>query len=247
MRAIPGRAHLEANLEDVRRRMTQSAERASRDPREIKLVAVTKGRSADVVRAAYDAGLKLFGENRVLEGQDKIHELSDLEAVTWHMIGHIQSRKARDVVGAFQLIHSVDRPRIAKKLDECAGEAGVRQAVLIECNVSGEESKGGWEMASEIEWESKLPEFKSVATLPNLEVRGLMTMAPWTRDELLLGEVFGRLRRLSLFLKDRLPGSHWAELSMGMTDDFEVAIEHGATMVRLGRALFGEMDDPSQD
>jgi hypothetical protein len=236
------RADLEANLKDVRRRMALAAARVGRDSSEIKLVAVTKGRSAADIRAVYEMGLNVFGENRVQEGRDKIDELSDLAGVTWHMIGHMQSRKAKDVVGAFQLIHSVDRLRIAKKLDGYARQDGLRQAVLIECNVSGESSKGGWPMDSESEWESRLPEFESLVAMPNLKVRGLMTMAPWTEDRALLETVFGRLRKLSHYLAERLPGQHWAELSMGMTDDFEVAIEQGATMIRLGRAIFGQTD-----
>ncbi len=226
--------------------MAQAALRAGRDPREIQLVAVTKGRSADEVRTAHALGLTLFGENRVQEGLAKIGLLSDLEGATWHMIGHIQSRKAADVVGAFRLVHSVDRPKIAGKLDSFAGEAGVRQAVLVECNVSGEDSKGGWRMQHEAEWEVRLPEFERLTSLPNFEIRGLMTMAPWTDDRSVPATIFGRLRKLSRFLADRLPGSHWTELSMGMTDDFEVAIEQGATIVRLGRAIFGETAAGSQ-
>jgi pyridoxal phosphate enzyme (YggS family) len=240
------RSDLETNLEDVRKRMASAAARVGRDPDDVKLVAVTKGRSVDEVRAAYEKGLNVFGENRVQEGRAKIDELSDLPGVTWHMIGHIQSRKARDVVGAFQLVHSVDRLRIARKLDGDAGKNGLRQPVLIECNVSGESSKGGWPMDSESQWESRLPEFESLIALPNLEVRGLMTMAPWTKDRAVLEGVFGRLRRLSQFLADRLPSQPWSELSMGMTDDFEIAIEQGATMIRLGRAIFGDRESVSQ-
>lgn len=229
---------IEANLRDVRRRMRQAAERSGRDPSQIQLVAVTKGRSANEVRAASAAGLSVFGENRVDEGRMKIDELSALVGVTWHMIGHIQSRKARDVVGAFSLIHSVDRLKIAERLDAFAGQAGIRQAVLAECNVSGEASKGGWPMHLEDEWEGRLPEFEKLGRLENLDVQGLMTMAPWTADRSVLSDVFGRLRRLSRFLADHLPGNRWDELSMGMSDDFEIAIEQGATMIRLGRAIF---------
>lgn len=240
------RSDLETNLGEVRRRIAAAAARVGRDSSDVKLVAVTKGRSADDIRAAYGMGLTVFGENRVQEARDKIDELSDLVDVTWHMIGHIQSRKVKDAVGGFRLIHSVDRLRIAKKLDGRARQAGLRQAVLIECNVSGESSKGGWPMESESEWESSLPEFESLVAMPNLEVRGLMTMAPWTKDRALLQTVFGRLRMLSQYLAEKIPGQHWAELSMGMTDDFEVAIEQGATMIRLGRAIFGRRDSLPQ-
>jgi pyridoxal phosphate enzyme (YggS family) len=238
---------LERNLEIVRRRIVQAAERVGRDPETIELVAVTKGRPCEAVRAAYGLGLRAFGENRVEEGRDKIDSLCDLADVKWHMIGHIQSRKAKDAIGPFALIHSVDRVRIARKLDGVAGDIGVRQAVLVECNVSGEEAKGGWRMEREDEWVSRLAEFRSLAELPNLEVRGLMTMAPWTEDRAVLKAAFERLRRLAELLRDRIPGTQWNELSMGMTDDFEVAIEQGATMIRLGRALFGEVDPNPQN
>lgn len=233
---------IEENLSDVRHRMSLAAERAGRDPSEVKLVAVTKGRSPVEVRAAHELGLHAFGENRVQEALSKMGDLADLKSVDWHMIGHIQSRKARDVAGVFSLVHSVDRFRIATKLDACAGEKATRQTVLIECNVSGEASKGGWPMERRETWEARLADFRKVAELPNLEVRGLMTMAPWTDDRAVLEQVFGRLRRLSRYLSERLPIAHWSELSMGMTDDFEVAIEQGATMIRVGRAIFGEME-----
>jgi uncharacterized pyridoxal phosphate-containing UPF0001 family protein len=201
-------ADLEANLASVRRRMREAAVRSGRDWQAVQLVAVTKGRTEDQVRRAYELGLRVFGENRVLEGRRKIDALSDLTDVEWHMIGHVQSRKARDVAGAYKLVHSVDRLRLAKRLDSFARESGVHQPM---------------------------------ARMPNLEIRGLMTMAPWSQNVDMLREVFGRLRTLRAFLVDQLPTVEWVELSMGMTDDFEVAIEQGATMIRVGRALFGEM------
>jgi pyridoxal phosphate enzyme (YggS family) len=234
-------ADLEANLASVRRRMREAAVRSGRDWQAVQLVAVTKGRTEDQVRRAYELGLRVFGENRVLEGRRKIDALSDLTDVEWHMIGHVQSRKARDVAGAYKLVHSVDRLRLAKRLDSFARESGVHQPILLECNVSGEEAKHGWRLEDETQWDRCLPDFEALARMPNLEIRGLMTMAPWSQNVDMLREVFGRLRTLRAFLVDQLPTVEWVELSMGMTDDFEVAIEQGATMIRVGRALFGEM------
>jgi pyridoxal phosphate enzyme (YggS family) len=155
------------------------------------------------------------------------------------MIGHVQSRKARDVPGAFVLVHSVDRWKIAQAFDRHAAAAGLRLPVLLECNVSGEATKEGWAFSDPGRWDEMLTSIEGVCALPRLEVLGLMTMAPWTDQPETVRPVFARLRELREFLAARLPGQ-WSELSMGMTDDFEVAIEEGATIVRIGRAIFGE-------
>ncbi|MGD2251852.1 MAG: YggS family pyridoxal phosphate-dependent enzyme [Anaerolineales bacterium] len=233
------RKRIEANLALVGARIAQAAARAGRDSDAVQLIVVSKGRSAKAIQAAYQAGVREIGENRVEEALPKQDQLANLEDLHWHMVGHIQSRKAKLVAPNFDWVHSVDRLKIARMLDHQAHELGRRLSVLIECNVSGEESKSGWAMHDKALWGQALPEFKELAKLANLEVCGLMTMAPWTADEQLLRSVFGRLRDLREYLRERLPGQ-WRELSMGMSDDFELAVEEGATMVRIGRAIFGE-------
>jgi len=232
-------ADLRANIESVRSRIEAAARRANRSPGSVRIVAVTKGHPPDLVRLACDAGLRDFGENRVDEARAKQALLGDLTEVRWHMIGHVQSRRAKDVIGPFALVHSVDRPKIAESLNRLAHENGLRLPVLLECNISGEASKDGWDVSLGVERADLLASLLAATRLPSLEVRGLMTMAPWTDDAELLRHVFGGLRRLRDELTAVGAGA-LPELSMGMTDDFEIAIEEGATMVRIGRALFGD-------
>lgn len=232
-------ATIRENVERVQDRIARAARRVGRDPAEVLLVAVTKGQPPEVIRLGYAAGLRDFGENRVEEAIPKIAALADLEGLRWHMVGHIQSRKARAVVGRFALVHSVDREKIARLLDRHASESGLRLAVLLECNVSGEATKEGWRLNDPGLWEAALETLGAIVALPCLRVQGLMTMAPWTTEVDQVRGTFRRLRELRDYLGARLPGE-WGMLSMGMTDDFEVAIEEGSTCVRIGRALFGE-------
>lgn len=229
------------NITRVRERMAAAALRAGRSDA-ILLVAVSKGQPIRSIRAAYAAGLRDFGENRVEEADAKIDELVDLADLRWHLIGHVQSRKAARASGKFELIHSVDRPKIARLLEARAAERGITQPVLLECNVSGEPSKAGWPMAREQDWGGQTSEIDQVIGYPHLMVKGLMTMAPLTDDKERVRSVFRRLRELRDYLSRRLEGD-WTELSMGMTDDFELAVEEGATIVRIGRAIFGERAD----
>lgn len=230
---------LQANLGSVRSRIEAAARRAGRSPDEICVIAVTKGHPPELVRLAYHAGLRDFGENRVEEARAKQAQLADLAEARWHMIGHVQSRKAREVVGPFVLVHSVDRPKIAMALDRLAHERGLRLPVLLECNISGEASKDGWDISARTDRAELLASLLAVTRLPSLDVRGLMTMAPWTADVQVLRNVFSGLARLREDVAAS-GGGALPELSMGMTDDFEIAIEEGATMVRIGRALFGD-------
>ncbi len=226
-------------LEKVRERMARAAERAGRSPDEVTLVAVTKTHPVSVIRQAYDLGVRHFGENRPEEALPKIEELASelardgLPAPHWHMIGHIQHRKVKLVVGHYDLIHSVDTVKLARRLDDRFAEAGIRQPVLLEVNVGGEESKFGFapeELPAAVE---------QILGLENLELQGLMTVAPIVDDPEKVRPVFRRLRELLDDLRRRFPEEPWQHLSMGMTDDFEVAIEEGATIVRIGRAIFG--------
>ncbi|MGD8850183.1 MAG: YggS family pyridoxal phosphate-dependent enzyme [Anaerolineales bacterium] len=229
---------IESNLQNVQRNIMEAAGRAGRDPSEIRLVAITKTHPSDVVRAAYELGLRDFGENRVMEGLEKIHQLKDLNGIRWHMVGHIQSRKASEVPGHFQMVHSVDRIKIAQYLNKHAASSGLKLAVLLECNVSGEESKYGWDLNDRDSWARAADEFRSLFEYEHLDFRGLMTMAPWVEDERIIRNTFTKLRNLRDYLQDTLNVS-WPELSMGMTDDYEIAIEEGATLLRIGRAIFG--------
>lgn len=231
-------AEIEPRLDELHARIHAAAVRCGRDPGSIRLVAVSKSHPPEVVRAAYQLGLRGFGENRVEEGLPKQKALQDLNEIEWHMVGHIQSRKAEAAVSGFQVVHSVDRTKIARRLDRFAGEQGVELQVLLECNVSGEASKYGWQLSSEAEWSGVVEQFSEIAALPNLQVLGLMTMAPMVPDPEQVRPVFRKLYSLRDFLR-RSVAERWSELSMGMTDDYEVAIEEGATMLRIGRAIFG--------
>jgi len=230
------------NIENVMNRIIKAADRSGRNPDEVRLVAVSKSQSLEKIRYAYSLGLRDFGENRVHEALPKQEQLQELSDIKWHMIGHIQSRKAIDVPDHFSLVHSVDRMKIARKLDQHAGEANQRLKVLLECNISGEHTKEGWNLENPSSWPLIIPIFREILTFQNLQVCGLMTMAPFEAEEVSLRKVFRNLRELKEYLSERLPGS-WEELSMGMSDDFEIAVEEGSTMVRIGRAIFGPREE----
>lgn len=205
---------------------------------EVRVVAVTKGHGPEAARAAARAGLTDLGESRVQEALGKLDTLADLEA-QWHLVGHLQSNKAKLLPGRFRWVHSVDSVKVAEAIDRACARAAVADertaqpiAVLVQVNVAGEEQKYGCRPAAA---EAVV---ERVRALPHLVLRGLMTMAPFTDDEAVQRRVFGALRRL----RDRLADSGWElpELSMGMSDDYPAAVAEGATMVRLGTVLFGE-------
>jgi pyridoxal phosphate enzyme (YggS family) len=235
------RKRIEDNLAAVSERIEQAAERAGRAVEQVRLVAVTKGYPSSYIRAAYALGHHRFGENRVEEAIAKLDELADLSDLEWHMVGQIQSRKARMVAPRFDMVHSVDRIKLARRLDHYAAEAGRVLPVLLECNVSGEQSKAGWMLPRREDWPVVLPEIQEILAMEYLDVRGLMTMAPFIADESVVRRTFRRLRELRDYLEERIAG-HWQELSMGMSSDFEIAIEEGATLVRVGQAIFGPRD-----
>lgn len=226
------------NFEQVFERIDRACSRSGRAPRSVKVVAVTKSFPIRAIHMALGHGVHRIGENRVYEAEAKQESLGQVDAISWHMVGHIQSRKSEDAARIFDVIHSVDRLKIARKLSDKAQELSKGIPVLLECNVSGEGSKYGWKLEDKDRWSRVVEEFEQVLALPSLEVSGLMTMAPWTQDEQVVRDTFRKLGQLQDFLEKRLPG-YWQELSMGMSDDFEIAIEEGATLVRLGRAFFG--------
>jgi pyridoxal phosphate enzyme (YggS family) len=205
----------------------------------VELVVVTKTQPLEVVRAAIEAGVKTLGENYPEEGVMKIQSLHEFSAVEWHMIGHVQSRKAQMVPGNFNLLHSLDSLKLAKRLDRFCGEAGTTLPVLLEFNVGGEESKSGWLAGDESRWSSLLEEVGAVISLPHLQVRGLMTMPPLGLTAEDSRPYFQRLRRLQEYLAAQFPAASFSELSMGTSGDYETAVGEGATMVRIGTAIVG--------
>jgi pyridoxal phosphate enzyme (YggS family) len=224
-------------------RIEAAARKAGRAGQDVRLIAVSKGRALADVLALYELGQRHFGENRVEEGGDKISAArQEHKSAVWHMIGHVQRRKARAVAADFDWVHSLDGAPLAERLGRSAVEAGRTLPVLLECNVSGEVSKGGLPAGrveeDPAEWAALCEAVEYILAAPGLQVQGLMTMAPIVPAPDLARPVFRRLRQLRDRLADRFPAGSWTELSMGMTDDFEVAIEEGATLVRIGRAIF---------
>ena len=216
---------IERNIREVERRIAGACERVGRSQDEVTLVAVTKAIAVPAIEAAFNAGISNLGENRVQEARPKIEQLANLRAdLTWHMVGHLQTNKAKTAVDIFDIIHSVDSVRLAETLSRRSQK---KLPVLIEVNVSAEATKTGF-------WLPEVDEaVRQIGRLPNIEIEGLMTIAPWVSETEKVRHVFRQLRQL----RDALGFRH---LSMGMTDDFEVAIEEGATLVRIGRAIFGE-------
>ena len=217
------------NLEEVKRRIAAAAHKAGRDPATVRLVAVSKTVDQERVKEAIAAGQDLFGENYLQEARDKITALG--RQVGWHLVGHLQSNKAKPAVELFDLIHAVDRLKLARALDAAAARLGQPQDLLIQINQAGEATKSGVapEAAGDL--------LKEVAQLPNLRVLGLMTMPPWLEPEA-VRPYFKALRELRDRLRD-LSGLPLMELSMGMSGDYAVAVEEGATLVRVGTAIFG--------
>lgn len=213
------------NIEDVNVRIARACGRCGRSANGITLVAVTKTVEPAAIREAFKAGVRHFGENRVQEAKGKLEALQDLRSeITWHMVGHLQSNKGRAAVRMFDMIESVDSIRLASMLSR---HLAAPLPILLEVNILGETTKSGFRP-------DELPRaLDIIRTLPQLVVKGLMTVAPMVTDPEIVRPVFRRLRGL----RDSLGLEH---LSMGMSDDFEVAIEEGATMVRIGRAIFGE-------
>ena len=221
------------NLAAVRERIRQAAERAGRDPAAVGLVAVSKTRPAADIEAAAQAGQRLFGENYVQELVAKAPAVT--QPVAWHYIGHLQSNKVRQLAGLVSMIHSVDRLSLAEEISRQWGRLGSSCDVLVQVNVAQEASKSGTSA------DEALSLVQQVATLPHLRVRGLMTMPPFFDDPEGARPYFKALRLLAERITAAgISGVEMAELSMGMSGDFEVAIEEGATLVRVGTAIFGE-------
>lgn len=225
-------------LKKIKERMVAAATRAGRDAGDITLVAVTKNRPPELVQAAYEAGLRDFGENRVAEMRSK-QDVLTLPGARWHCIGHIQRRKVRQLIGHSDLVHSIDRLSLAEELSKRAAAAKMEIHGLLQVNSSGEENKGGWHVHAPAGQEAFLRDVEQILALPNLHVHGLMTMAPFYDKAEETRSTFATTYGMLQMLIERFPVHSFNILSMGMTNDFEVAIEEGATHVRLGTALFG--------
>jgi len=223
------------NINRMKQRIAASCTRCGRDPASVTLLAVTKGQPPEVVEQAAEQGLVLLGENKVQEAKAKIPLCS--ARLRWHMIGHLQTNKVRDAVDLFEMIQSVDSLHQAEEINKRSEQAGKTMPILLEVNIVGEASKFGFNP------KQVLAEIGEINALPRLELRGLMSVPPWTPIPGRVRPLFQKLRELKAECEQRL-GAPLPCLSMGMTGDFEVAIEEGATVVRIGTALFGERAKP---
>lgn len=239
-------AEITHNIAGIRERIAAAASRAGRSPNEITLIAVTKTYNPRTIALALAAGITDCGENRVQEGEDKIPLLPD--QVRWHLIGHLQRNKVRRAVALFDMIHSIDSVRLAETVNRQVEEQSLvgqrRMPVLLQVNVSGEATKEGFAVVGGVENRAAVAELvaavEQIVALPHIEVQGLMTIAPYADDPEAARPTFRAVRGLRDELARRVPQAAWSHLSMGMSGDFEVAIEEGATLVRIGRAIFGE-------
>jgi hypothetical protein len=226
-------ASISANLAEIRTRLARAATRAGRDPSSVRLIAVSKTHPADAVRAACAAGQTAFGENRVQEALQKISQTADTP-LEWHLIGHLQSNKARKAAAVFAWIHSIDSVDLLQRVDDAAREAGTAPRLLVQVDLAGEPTKHGAGL------DLVVPLFEGARDCRAAAVAGLMVLPPFADDPEETRPYFRRLREIRDELVSRgVPASMLAELSMGMSHDFEVAIEEGATMVRVGTSIFG--------
>jgi pyridoxal phosphate enzyme (YggS family) len=224
---------LRETIEKIRENIAEAALRSGRNVSDIRLMGVTKTVDDARIMEAIEAGIDIIGENYVQEGKRKIEKMG--KTIEWHMIGHLQSNKSKYAIKLFDLIHSVDRMSLARELDKRSGNAGLKTKILVEVNVSGEETKSG------VRKEDALPLMKAIAGLRNLTVRGLMTMPPWFDNPEDARPYFVALRELrDRIIEEDIPDIAMKELSMGMSGDYCVAVEEGATIVRIGTAIFGE-------
>jgi pyridoxal phosphate enzyme (YggS family) len=225
---------LKQRLKQIEQRIRQAAESSNRDAASVRLVAVSKTIAADIVKEAIEAGVTILGENYVQEARDKFKALVQYP-VSWHFIGHLQSNKAKYAVRLFDLIHSVDSLKLARELDKQAAKVDKIQQILVQVNISGEDTKSG------IPPDEALRLIAEIGRLQNIAVKGLMTMPPYFYQPEKVQPFFADLRKLrDQITEQSLPNVSLDELSMGMTGDFEVAIKEGATLVRIGTAIFGE-------
>ncbi len=223
----------------VLERIGRAARESGRKPDDIRLVVVTKTQPVDIVQFAIEAGAKDFGENYVEEAIPKINALDTNSTLRWHMIGHLQSRKAQLACEYFHYIHSIDSLKLAERLSRFAGMMGKILPVWLEFNVSGEETKFGWNIANQEGWSYCLTEIERIIELPGMTILGMMTVPPFSDDPEASRPYFRQLRKFQAFVFDQLNPPNFKELSIGMSSDYEVAITEGSTCVRIGQAILG--------
>ena len=226
---------LRENLQEVEQRIADACRRAGRKREEVTLIAVSKTKPAEMLKEAYDLGVRVFGENKVQELTEKYDLLPD--DIRWHMIGHLQTNKVKYLIGKTELIHSVDSLKLAKVIEKESEKKECITDILVEVNVAEEESKFGLKM------EEVIPFIENAAQFPHINVRGLMTIAPFVENPEKNRTIFADLHKLYVDIKEKnIDNDTVSILSMGMTNDYEVAIEEGATMVRIGTGIFGARD-----
>jgi pyridoxal phosphate enzyme (YggS family) len=229
------KSRYQAVLEDI----SKSALSVERDPENVHLVVVTKGQEQQTIENVILAGAKRIAENYVEEAEIKKGLLNSYDEVEWHMIGHIQSRKAKKVCELFDWVQSIDSVNLADRLSRFAVIQNKKIPVLLECNVSGEQSKFGFQAWEEKEWDKLLVKFQELTTLNGIEIKGFMCIPPYFEDVSLTRPYFQKLARLQQFARENLECAEWKELSMGMSADYKIAVEEGATIVRIGTAITG--------
>jgi pyridoxal phosphate enzyme (YggS family) len=230
---------IQSRYRQVLEQIGEAALRGGRKPETVRVVVVTKMQPAEILRAVVRAGITEIGENYAEEALEKMSALGENPGLHWHMIGHVQSRKARLVANHFSLLHSLDSLKLAGRLDEAAREAGKVLPVLLECNVSGEASKFGLPAWDQAQWAELRELARAISQMPGISLRGLMTMPPYPDRAEDSRPFFRRLRALQDYLRQSLPALTWDELSMGTSLDFICAVEEGATLVRIGTAIVG--------
>jgi len=230
------------NYLKVQEEIQRTALNCTRNPDEIRIVVVSKSQPLEKIEAAIKAGIRNFGENYPEEAVEKISAFQNVEGIEWHMIGHLQSRKAKLIPAYFDWMHSLDSLRIAEKLERLLSEQNKHLKVLLEFNVGGEISKYGWSASDPDRWVELVGEIEQIQQYPHLQICGLMTMPPMTVTLQEARGYFRKLRHLRDFLQDKLPSLNLAQLSMGTSADYPAAILEGATMVRIGQAILGPRD-----
>lgn len=227
------------NYHQIRERIIKSSKMLGRNPDTIRLVVVTKTQSLSTIQAVINAGATDLGENYVSDAIPKIQELENNKNIEWHMIGHVQSRKAELVCNYFDYLHSLDSLRLAEKFCKVLVALNKTLPIWLEFNTSGEESKSGWNIHKEIYWDNILPDLEKILSLPNLIILGAMSVPPYSKNPEESRQYFRKLRKFRDFIVSHFQLSGFRELSMGMSGDFEIAIQEGSTCVRIGQAIFG--------
>jgi pyridoxal phosphate enzyme (YggS family) len=230
---------IQKNFDEVKVTTEERLAKVNRPLESVKIITVSKMQPVDVVRAAIQAGVRIFGENYAEEAVEKIRLLGNDVDLEWHMIGHIQSRKVKFVWPYFQWIHSLDSIHLAEKFETQLETSGRRVNCLFEFNIAGEENKSGWNAVDEKGWADLLPEIKAILGFPHLNCQGIMVMPPLTEDPEDARPYFKKAKRLLTYLSERAPSFTGQQLSMGTSNDYFVAVEEGATMIRVGESILG--------